>query len=85
MSSKATPKPDNPPSPLRFQFLTIRDETSTDEETREFCVAHVKRGVAGHYRSTTATAKRRVVLQAWADYIATGIVPEHLQPPKSLM
>jgi len=25
MSSKATPKPDNPPSPLRFQFLTIRD------------------------------------------------------------
>jgi hypothetical protein len=24
MSSKATPKPDNPPSPLRFQFLTIR-------------------------------------------------------------
>jgi hypothetical protein len=26
MSSKATPKPDNPPSLLRFQFLTIRGE-----------------------------------------------------------
>ena len=24
MGSKATPKPDNQPSPLRFQFLTIR-------------------------------------------------------------
>jgi integrase len=59
------------------------DETSIDEETREFCLAHVKRGVAGHYRSTTAIAKRRVLLQAWADYIATGIVPEHLQAPKA--
>jgi integrase len=61
----------------------VGDETSTDEETREFCLAHVKRGVAGHYRSTTAIAKRRVLLQAWADYIATGIVPEHLQAPKA--
>ena len=59
------------------------DETSVDEETREFCLAHVKRGVAGHYRSTTAIAKRRVLLQAWADYCTTGIVPEYLRPPKS--
>ena len=59
------------------------DETSTDEETREFCLAHVKRGVAGHYRSTTAIAKRRVLLQAWADYCSTGIVPDHLKPPQS--
>ena len=59
------------------------DETSVDEETREFALAHVKRGVAGHYRSTTAIAKRRVLLQAWADYCSTGIVPEHLRPPQS--
>jgi integrase len=59
------------------------DETSTDEETREFCVAHVKRGVAGHHRSTTAIAKRRVLLQAWADYCSTGIVLEHLRSPQS--
>jgi integrase len=59
------------------------DETNADEETREFCLAHVKRGVAGHYRSTTATTKRRVLLQAWADYCSTGMVPGHLKPPQS--
>ena len=59
------------------------DETNADEETREFCLAHVKRGVAGHYRSTTAIMKRRVLLQAWADYCSTGIIPDHLKPPQS--
>jgi integrase len=59
------------------------DETSTDEETREFSLAHVKRGVAGHYRSTTAISKRRILLQAWADYCSTGIVSDHLKPPQS--
>jgi integrase len=59
------------------------DETNADEETREFCLAHVKRGVAGHYRSTTAIMKRRVLLQAWAIYCSTGIIPDHLKPPQS--
>jgi hypothetical protein len=64
-------------------FNWAGDETSADEETREFCLAHVKRGVAGHYRSTTAVTKRRILLQGWADFIATGVVPEHLQVPKA--
>jgi integrase len=44
------------------------DCTDASEETREFCLAHVKRGVAGAYRHKTAVEKRRVLLQRWADH-----------------
>jgi hypothetical protein len=47
------------------------DCTDVSEETREFCLAHVKRGVAGAYRHKTAVEKRRVLLEQWADYCGT--------------
>jgi integrase len=46
------------------------DETDASEETREFCLAHIKRGTAGAYRRKTAVKKRAVVLQQWADHCA---------------
>jgi integrase len=52
----------------------VGDETSASEETREFCLAHIKRGVAGAYRHKTAVEKRRVLLQQWADY-CNGVKP----------
>ena len=57
----------------------VGDCTDVSEETREFCLAHVKRGVAGAYRHKTAVEKRRVLLQQWADYcnnvVADNVVP----------
>jgi integrase len=44
------------------------DETDASEETREFCLAHIKHGTAGAYRRKTAVEKRAVLLQQWADY-----------------
>jgi len=44
------------------------DETDAAEETREFCLAHIKRGTAGAYRRMTAVKKRAVLLQQWADH-----------------
>ena len=49
----------------------VGDCTDASEETREFCLAHVKRGVAGAYRHKTAVEKRRVLLEQWADYCGT--------------
>jgi hypothetical protein len=46
------------------------DETDAAEETREFCLAHIKRGTAGAYRRKTAVKKRAVLLQQWADHCA---------------
>jgi integrase len=46
------------------------DRTNIDEETREFALAHVKRGVEGRYRRQTAVEKRRELMQQWADYCA---------------
>jgi integrase len=46
------------------------DETDASEETREFCLAHIKRGTAGAYRRKTAVKKRAVLLQQWADHCA---------------
>jgi len=55
------------------------DCTDASEETREFALAHVKRGVAGAYRHKTAVEKRRVLLEQWADYCGatepTNIIP----------
>ena len=45
----------------------VGDCTDPSEETREFALAHVKRGVAGAYWHRTAGEKRRVLLQACAD------------------
>jgi len=52
------------------------DCTDASEETREFALAHVKRGVAGRYRRKRAIEKRRVLMQQWATYSAGGnIIP----------
>jgi integrase len=48
----------------------VGDETDAAEETREFCLAHIKRGTAGAYRRKTAVKKRAVLLQQWADHCA---------------
>jgi hypothetical protein len=48
----------------------VGDETDASEETREFCLAHIKRGTAGAYRRKTAVNKRAALLQQWADHCA---------------
>jgi integrase len=50
------------------------DCTDASEETIEFCLAHVKRGVAGRYRRKTAIEKRRVLMRQWASNCAGGNV-----------
>jgi integrase len=57
------------------------DCTDASEETREFCLAHVKTGVAGAYRRATAVQKRRALLQQWADY-CNGVVVDNVVPLK---
>lgn len=54
------------------------DETSFDDETLEFCLAHsVGNKTKQAYRRSSAVDKRRIVLNAWAEYcqgIETGNV-----------
>jgi integrase len=57
------------------------DETDTPEEVREFSLAHVKKGVAKAYRRKTAIEKRRLLMQAWADYCG-GVGPDNVIPLK---
>jgi integrase len=61
----------------------VGDCTDASEETREFCLAHVKRGVAGAYRHKTAVEKRRVLLEQWADYCGTT-EPTNIVPLKRM-
>jgi integrase len=48
------------------------DRTDFDAEIAEFALAHVKKGVEGVYHRATSIAKRRELMQAWADYL--GVV-----------
>jgi integrase len=52
------------------------NKTESEEEIREFALAHVKTGTAAAYRRETAIEKRAVLMQLWADY-CTGadVVP----------
>jgi integrase len=59
----------------------VGDETDASEETREFCLAHIKRGTAGAYRRKTAVKKRAVLLQQWADHCAV-IIEGNVTPLK---
>jgi integrase len=45
------------------------DRTNFDAEIAEFALAHVKGGVEGVYHRATSIAKRRELMQAWADYL----------------
>jgi integrase len=45
------------------------DCTSADNETSEFCLAHVKKGVEKAYRRATAVEKRRVLMGLWNNYL----------------
>jgi integrase len=59
----------------------VSDCTHFDEETREFCLAHVKTGVAGAYRRKTAIEKRAVLMAMWADF-CYGIATDNVIPLK---
>lgn len=48
----------------------ISEETSTDAETREHCLAHVLDATVEAYRRKTAVEKRRKVMQAWANHLS---------------
>jgi integrase len=55
---------------FRATFSSWRnDRTDFDAEVVEFALAHVKKGVEGVYNRTTAIAKRRALMEAWADYL----------------
>jgi integrase len=43
--------------------------TTFDAEVAEFALAHVKKGVEGAYHRDTMIAKRRELMEAWADYL----------------
>jgi integrase len=45
------------------------DRTDFDAEIAEFALAHVKKGVEGVYHRATSIAKRRELMEAWADYL----------------
>jgi hypothetical protein len=45
----------------------MAEELGIDDETCEFVLAHVKRGLEGAYRRGTSLAKRATAMQAWAD------------------
>jgi integrase len=53
------------------------DETDASEETREFCLAHVKKGVAAAYRHKKSVAKRRALMQQWADF-CNGVASDNV-------
>lgn len=46
----------------------VGDETTFDGADAEFCLAHGLEKTEGAYRRSTAVAKRRAIMQAWADY-----------------
>jgi integrase len=55
---------------FRATFSSWRnDRTDFDAEVAEFALAHVKKGVEGVYNRSTAIAKRRALMEAWADYL----------------
>jgi integrase len=55
---------------FRATFSSWRaDRTDFDAEVAEFALAHVSKGVEGVYKRTTAVAKRRELMEAWADYL----------------
>jgi hypothetical protein len=53
--------------------ITCRDvmaeELGVEDETAEFCLAHVKRGLEKAYRRGTSVTKRTIAMQAWADWL----------------
>jgi integrase len=57
------------------------DKTNVEEETREFCLAHVKSGTAAAYRRETAIEKRAVLMAMWADF-CNGIGVDNVVPLK---
>lgn len=46
------------------------DRTDAPDEVSEFCLGHIKTGLAAAYRRRTAVEKRRELLKRWADYCA---------------
>jgi integrase len=55
---------------FRATFSSWRaDRTNFDSEIAEFALAHVSKGVEAVYKRTTAIEKRRVLMEAWADYL----------------
>jgi integrase len=48
----------------------MAEELEIDDETAEFVLAHVKRGLEGAYRRGTSIAKRTVAMQAYADWLS---------------
>jgi integrase len=46
------------------------DELGADDTIAEFALAHIKGGVEGAYRRQTALAKRALLMQAWAGWLA---------------
>jgi integrase len=50
------------------------DCTDASEETIEFSLAHVKRGVAARYRRKTAVEKRRILMGQWANHCTSATV-----------
>jgi integrase len=44
------------------------DKAHAPDEVSEFCLGHVKTGLAAAYRRTTAVEKRRKLLAQWANY-----------------
>jgi integrase len=47
----------------------MSDELGVDDETAEFVLGHIKRGLEGAYRRGTALAKRAIAMQAYAGFL----------------
>jgi hypothetical protein len=54
------------------------DKTNASDEVAEFCLGHVKKGVAKAYRRTEAIEKRRSLLQLWANYCADAMSDDNV-------
>jgi integrase len=56
------------PHGMRSSFSSLMSERSTDVDAIEACLGHVTPGIRGIYMRAEFIERRRVVLQAWADY-----------------
>ena len=54
---------------FRTSFRSWAAEEGVDRQVAEMALAHAVKGVEGAYQRSDLLERRRVVMQAWADYV----------------